>query len=232
MKGFVVALVGPDGAGKSSLAERLVAGLGRPAARIYAGDNPESAGGMLPTTRMLWWYRDRRGDGPVHGPPPVTRPAPRPALRRALGAPRSVLMLSIQCSEEWARLRRARRLAARGTVVVLDRSYVHDYYWHDVSAQSRTVIQRAHGWWLQRVLPLPDLTVVLDAPAELLYARKPEGSAFAVDRRRSEYLSMPQLTRGWVTIDAGRMLAEVERDTVDAVLAFAAAVERTQTGTM
>jgi thymidylate kinase len=43
---------------------------------------------------------------------------------------------------------------------------------------------------LDRVYPRPDLTIVLDAPAEVLFARKPEGTPDLLERRRREYLDL------------------------------------------
>jgi thymidylate kinase len=211
-----VALVGADGSGKSSMVTLLHERREVPIVVVYAGDNPERATPSLPTTRLLWWYRRRRGIAPVHGPPPLVR-GRRPLVGRVVRAPRSVLLVANQCAEEWSRLRLARRLADDGKVVVLDRSYLHDYYHHDVSAPARSPGQRLHGWWLCRVLPRADLTVVLDAPAELLYARKPEGAYEALEHRRQEYLSLPRLTAGWVVVDVSRPIKDVEREIIEAI---------------
>ncbi len=220
MNGFVVALVGPDGVGKSTIATRLTDVLGRPATRLYAGDNPDSADRMLPSTRLVWWYRRRTQGPPVHGPPPIEHRRRRSLLRRLVTSPLSALLLANQCAEEWSRLRLARRLAAEGLVVVLDRSYLHDYYRHDVTGADRSLRQRVHGWWLLHVLPRVDLAIVLDAPVDVLYARKAEGTAAALSKRRSEYQGLPPLSAESVTIDAGRPLDAVEADVAEAIRAF------------
>jgi thymidylate kinase len=49
---------------------------------------------------------------------------------------------------------------------------------------------RIHGVLLERVYPRPKALILLDAPAEVLYERKPEGSLAAVRARRQEYLDM------------------------------------------
>jgi thymidylate kinase len=217
VSGLIVAVVGADGTGKSTIVGRIPPLIGGAVKTLYAGDNPEGAEGLLPTTRLLWWNQRRTGGPQVHGPPPLER-HPRASLtQRIVTTPRAVLLLANQCAEEWARLRRARRWAAAGTVVILDRSYIHDYWHHDIDAPDRTQRQRMHGWWLVHVLPRADLTIVLDAPAEALFARKPEGSLAALAHRRAEYTDLKRLTADTVVVDAAQPLADVEAAVVAAI---------------
>lgn len=220
MSGLVVALVGPDGVGKTTISRRLAGLLEDPVHRVYAGDNPEDAERMLATTRLVWWCRRRAGHGVTHGPPVPRRRRHRSLPGRLLQAPRVLALLAAQCGEEWSRLHRARRLARAGAVVVLDRSYLHDYYRHDVDAPGRSPAQRLHGWWLRRMLPRPELSVFLDAPVALLHARKPEGSIEDLRRRREEYRDLEGLTSGWVRVDAGGDLDAVAAAVADAVRGF------------
>lgn len=220
MRGLVVALVGPDGVGKTTISGRLPGLLEAPVHRMYAGDNPEAMVRMLPTTRLVWWCWRRTGHGVAHGPPRARRRPRRSLPARLLQMPRVLALLAAQCAEEWSRLHRARRLARAGAVVVLDRSYLHDYYHHDVDAPGRSPAQRLHGWWLRRVLPRPELSVFLDAPAALLHARKPEGSVEDLRRRREEYLDLAGLTSGWVRVDAGGDPEVVAAAVADAVRSF------------
>lgn len=220
MSGLVVALVGPDGVGKTTISGRLPGLLEGPVHRVYAGDNPEAVERMLATTRLVWWCRRRTGHGVTHGPPLARRRRRRSVPARVLQAPRVLALLAAQCAEEWSRLHRARRLAGAGAVVVLDRSYLHDYYRHDVDAPGRSPAQRLHGWWLARVLPRPQLCVFLDAPVAVLHARKPEGSLEDLRRRREEYRDLEGLTPGWARVDAGGDLDVVAGAVADAIRRF------------
>lgn len=219
MRGLVVALVGPDGVGKTTIASRLPGRLPVTATYVYAGDNPEAATMALPTTRAVWRWRARQGGGHDHGPPPIDRPPRRSLARRLVGAPIAALLFTNQCAEEWYRLHRAHGVAKQGGVAVLDRSYLHDYYRHDIDAQRRSLLQRVHGYWLARVLPRPDLVIFLDAPIDVLSARKSEGGEAALARRRAEYLGLESLSARAARVDTARPLAEVEGEVEAIVLA-------------
>jgi thymidylate kinase len=62
----------------------------------------------------------------------------------------------------------------------------------------------------------PDVLVVLDAPAEVLHARKPEHSLTATAGMRQRYLALAR-ARGAVVVDVDRPLEEVVADVRDAV---------------
>ena len=59
-----VALIGPDGAGKSSIMRRVSERLPVPSRTIYMGVNLESSRLMLPTTRLALELKRRRGGRP------------------------------------------------------------------------------------------------------------------------------------------------------------------------
>ena len=49
---FSVALIGPDGAGKTTIGRRIEHTLPLPVKYVYMGVNPDSSNYMLPTTRL------------------------------------------------------------------------------------------------------------------------------------------------------------------------------------
>ena len=62
---FTVALIGPDGSGKTTVSRRLETELGLPMASIYMGVNMYSSGVTLPHIRLIRFLRQRRhGDDP------------------------------------------------------------------------------------------------------------------------------------------------------------------------
>src|SRR5262245_56357637 len=69
LSSFTVALIGPDGVGKTTIARRLEAEAWLPIKYLYMGDNPQASFVTLPTTR--WWKarkaRRRTASATLHG---------------------------------------------------------------------------------------------------------------------------------------------------------------------
>ena len=79
---FTVAVIGPDGAGKSAVTRRLQQSLPLPVKYVYMGVNLESSNVVLPTTRIALELKRWRGGRPdMAGPPDPTRVKPMPKNR-------------------------------------------------------------------------------------------------------------------------------------------------------
>jgi len=228
MRTFTVALVGADGAGKSTITRRLSATLPMPVKHLYMGDNPESANKLLPTTRLLYARTKARGARPAGGPPdPEGKARARPVrgLPRLAKSAKGTLRLANQVADEWYRQGLAWRYRRQGHIVLFDRHFFADYYAHDVApppGRRRTLGRRLHGLLLRRLYPLPDLVVCLDAPAEVLLARKGEGTLELLEQRRREYFAIEPHVRAFEVVDAARPVDEVARDVASLIEAFAA----------
>jgi O-antigen/teichoic acid export membrane protein/thymidylate kinase len=133
--GMTVALLGLDGAGKSTLAERLATSYGTPTRSVYMG---------------LW----KRGDGPA---------------RRRFGA----IEIVLRPARIWARYLLGQIYRASGNLVIFDR-YTYDAAIPPSGGHLR--LKRAYFWLLAHSVPAPDLTILLDAPIDVLDARKPEAA--------------------------------------------------------
>ena len=208
-----VALIGPDGSGKTTVSDRLQTELGLPVRSIYMGVNMHASDVLLPHTRLLVALRRRgRGDDPeATSDIETVRPRPTTVSRRGLASVRSSLRLANWLAEESYRLWVARRHTRRGQVVIFDRHFFADFFSADISADaaSRPLGRRVHGFMLQHVFPKPDLVVCLDAPAEVLYARKPEGTLERVRRKREDSLAALSALPQSVVVDATRPPDEV-----------------------
>lgn len=244
-RGFSVALIGPDGAGKTTIARQLPDRLHLPMTYVYMGVAAESSNHLLPTTRLKERLKRRRARPPASrtstapveattsadvatSAGPGVRPA-RPARGRGrrsmagrLVAPVvGALKLADRLAEEWYRQAIVWRAVRTGRVVVLDRHFTLDFHAADVRDPDRTLRRRIHGWLLTHAYPRPDLVLYLDAPAAVLLARKGEGTLESLERRRVEYLEAGALVPDFQVVDATRSLETVAADVAGRVAAFA-----------
>jgi thymidylate kinase len=224
---FTVALVGPDGAGKTTIARRLEDELELPAKYLYMGVSRDSSNRLLPTSRLVHAIKRMRGAPPdTAGPPDSRRPAParpRGLRRRALASARSAARLANQLAEEWYRQLLAWSYLRRGSIVLFDRHFFSDFHAFDVAARpGKRLGARIHGFVLARLYPKPDLVVYLDTSPEVMLARKGEGSLEVLARRRDEYLALADVTPHFAVVDAGRPVDVVSGDVAALIHAFRA----------
>lgn len=223
-QGLTVALIGPDGAGKTTIARALPGQLERRAKYIYMGVNWDASNHLLPTTRLVQAVRARRNRADDLHERRETTDVPSAGLASQLGrrAWRG-LALANRVSEELYRQLVAWAYVRRGFVVVFDRHFFSDYHAADIAAREPIpVAKRIHGFFLAHVYPKPDLVVFLDAPAEVLHARKGEGTPESLEVRRQDYLAVAAVTPHFVSVDATKPLEQVTRDVVAAIESFAA----------
>lgn len=194
------------------MAGQLDGRLPLPLARMYMSINPASGNYLLPTTWLSWWLRGR----PAH-----IEAAFRDHESRLVGQAATGLNLANRIAEEWYRALIAAVLVRRGRLVLFDRHYYFDYWATDIAAPNRGREERLHGWSLQRY-PRPDLTVYLDAPPEVLLARKGEGTRESVSALRRELLEVVRQEPVHVVLDGTRPVSEVVDAVVAAINAFAA----------
>lgn len=185
-RGRFVVLLGPDGCGKSS----VLAGVARMLAPDFAGVDARH-------------YRPRAAWG-----------AGRPVDAPHAAPPRSALLSVAKLALELARFRggyrrSVRPLVDRGALVLFDR------YYHDLLADPRRYRYGGPAWLARRVgrwIPAPDLFVVLDAPPEVLQARKAEVPPAESAAARAAYLALAgELPRAHV-VDGARPLDHVVAD--------------------
>jgi thymidylate kinase len=229
---FTVALIGPDGTGKTTVSRGLAGALPLPVKTIYMGINLETSRLMLPTTRLLLSLRRARGQAAhlvASSDPSRRRNAPVDGRRRPLRSLKSGLGLANWLAEEWFRQGVARYHRLRGNVVVFDRHFLADYYHFDVAPKehaSRPLARRIHGYHLERLYPRPDLVVCLDAPAETLAQRKCEAGVEWLEGRRRQYLEMSKVFPNFVVVDATASLDRVTNEVARAILDFHRGAER------
>jgi thymidylate kinase len=176
-RGISVAVLGPDGAGKSSTVEALASGLPLPVRVQYMG----LTGGQLP-----------RAD--------------------ALRIPGVVFAARVGII--WLRYLRGLRQVLSGGIVVFDR------YTLDAVAPSGMRLSPVARFSRQvqgRVVPMPNLVIVLDASGATLHRRSGEYDAETLEAWRQAFATLGSRSDRVRTIDAERPAAEVRREAKEAV---------------
>ena len=163
-RGVRAALLGPDGAGKSTLASGLEATVPLPMAQVYMG----LTGGWLRRVDKL----------------------------RLPGVVRVGRMLVI-----WGRYLRGIALATRGKLVIFDR-YIYD-------AEVPTPYQlgpaaKLARWVDGHICPGPDVTILLDAPGEVMFQRKGEYDAETLEHWRQRFLGVRRRVPDLEVVDTTR----------------------------
>jgi thymidylate kinase len=213
-----IAVIGGDGAGKTTITRRLLDSGHLPFRYLYMGINVESSNAALPTSRLLQRLRHGK-DRPAST---HARCAPRPRPRGVRGALRSAARLLYRLSEEWYRQALCWLYQARGGIVLCDRHFVFDFYEPPERRAGKGLAERVHLWLLTHLYPSPDLVLFLDAPAEVLFARKGEASLEFLDGRRAAMLEIGAGDPRFVRVDATQPLEAVQAEVESQIQRFLA----------
>ena len=224
---FTVALIGPDGAGKTTLARHLEQSFPLPVKYLYMGDNIESSNFVLPTTR---WLKTRQRQQAKKLKTPSVAPSPganeadkKPSgLRAGVRVLKKALSFVNRILDELYRQLVALYYVHRGVVVLFDRHFLYDYYHFDVKpVNGKTPFKRRlHGFFLKHGFSEPDLVICLDAPAEVVFKRKGEFSVEYLEKRRSQYLDLKNVTANFAVVNVDRDLDTVKQEVSSLVWQF------------
>ena len=192
-RGGVIVVAGPDGTGKTTLCSAL----------------PAAAFGAAPVLHVhhRFGVLPERENSEVD----ISRPheqRPYPAL---LSWAKSVYLF-VDYQLGWQV--RVRKFVRRGGWVILERG------WWDVAIDQRRYRIRSSGWLLRalgRLLPRPDLVIVLMAPVQTLLARKAELAPAEFERQLKSWNTVLPHGVSRALIDATQSPADVVGSAADAV---------------
>jgi len=200
-RGQVVVITGPDGSGKSAVADALATGMLAPGlARFH--HRP----GVLPAKTVH--------DGPVT----------QPHQHRPYSRWQSLAKLAyLFCDFQLGWFLRIRPVVRRGGNVIMERG------WWDLLVDQRRYrldVPPSLIRLLGRLLPRPDLTVVLTGAAASLLARKAELPEPELQRQLDAWSALPAKVLRSVRVDVTPALPEVVREVEEAIAARAARLGR------
>jgi thymidylate kinase len=204
-----VALVGPDGSGKTSIARRLETEFDGRARYLYMGNNAASSNMSLPTTRAVNQVKLKQ----VQRSTSMTPAEAKASLhglehrRQVRSLPWRIARLANRIVEASFRQVFASVYSARGAVVILDRHPRFEY--GEPGKPSKQATERIFRWFVWSVLPEPALVFLLDAPAEELYARKQEVPVEYLEKARRRYKAICETCENTIEIDVQRPLNDV-----------------------
>ncbi len=195
-RGISLALLAPDGAGKSTLARELVSEPILKAHRVYMGTNIEASSIGLPTTRWLHYQLKSFKN---------IKNSKKTRLFLLKG-----LNFCNKLAEQWLRAISAYYHLLRGRIVVFDR-YIYDSW---VNKKKRTLWKRLRRILFEGSLPEPDLVIFLDAPGDVLFRRKGEHTPEWLEQQRQAYLGLKDSIPQMQIVNAGLPAESVKREVI------------------
>jgi thymidylate kinase len=194
-EGLNVVFLGPDGAGKSSVVDAV---------------GPALAGAFSRWTCLGF-------------APPVLRGLVRPEPRKTdqpHALPARSFLTSLLRATYWIvyytfRYPVLRLALARSTLVLNDRDFL------DIFVDQKRYRYGGPLWLLRliwRLTPKPDLIILLDAPADVLQARKQEVSLEETTRQRNAYAALVRSLGNGRIVDAAQPLQGVTNDVCDVIV--------------
>ncbi|MBI4639270.1 MAG: phosphotransferase [Candidatus Tectomicrobia bacterium] len=194
--GLFIAVLGSDGTGKSTLIQHLqqtIRGSFRGTAVFHL--------------RPRLWGRKASGE-------PVTEPHANPPYHPLLSVMKLAYYFADYLLGYWLKVRPT---LVRSALVLFDR------YYDDLLVDSRRYRYGGPRWllrWIQRLIPHPDLFLIMDAPEDRLLQRKQELPLDELRRQRVDYQRLAAELPNAVLLNGSGAEQEVARQATEVILDF------------
>lgn len=194
--GLLVAVLGPDGAGKSTLINEL----------IHVSQRAFRRTRVFHWRPALLWKRTAQAD--------TTQPHARPCRSAISSATRLCAFLC----DYWAGyVTLIAPLRARSGLIVFDR------YFDDVLIDPFRYRYGGPHWFarmLSCLVPRPDLVLIVDSPEDVIFSRKQELTSEELRHQRQSYSEYAAREPRARTIDASRQIPDVTSDAAHSLFSF------------
>lgn len=213
--GLMVAFLGVDGAGKSTVMERIERDLASAFARTKAY-HKRTFPSALNWIRRRWGNRSHSQAHRANSESSIsTRHGEHRRPPRKFAGSLAKLLFWWLDYTLLGYVMDVYPSLTRSTLVLFDR------YYHDLLVDARRYRYGGPSWaitWMSRLIPRPDLIILLDASPEVLYARKQEATFADVSRQREAYLNVVEGLPNGHVVDSSKPLDEVISETEQIIL--------------
>ena len=222
-----IAIIGQDGAGKTTMSDMVLQKLPLKMKYIYMGRNVESGNIMLPTSWLIHYYKiykykkSHKGLNFDEAKKLSLHELDKNRKVDTRGKIAATLRLMNRLFEEWFRLSISWYYQLLGYLVVYDRHFIFDYAPNpNDNHKNYRLTEKIHNWSLSNLYEKPGLVIFLNAPAEVLFSRKGEATLEYLKAKNDVFLKTGERMPNFKIVDASKPLDQVFENVKNLILEY------------